>query len=79
MSPEQDFVSAKASTKPWSHLRGVEEISPEVPLSFGIRRVWNGSCESLFYSFIDNGLQAEFTTHLLLLTERLDMPAAIPF
>ena len=39
MSPEQDFVSAMASTKPWSHLRGVEEISPEVPLSFGIRKV----------------------------------------
>ncbi len=30
MSPKQDFVSAKASTKPWSHLRGVEEISLEV-------------------------------------------------
>ena len=57
MSPEQDFVSAMASTKPWSHLRGVEEISPEVPLSFGIRRVWNGSCESRFSSFIDNGFK----------------------
>ena len=46
MSPKQDFVSAKASTKPWSHLRGAEEISPEVPLSFGIRKVVDGSCGS---------------------------------
>ena len=43
MSPEQDFVSAKASTKPWSHLRGVEEISPEVPLPFGIRTLWTAA------------------------------------
>ena len=51
MSPEQDFVSAMASTKPWSHLRGVEEISPEVPLSFGIRNVVNGSCGILTLQF----------------------------
>ena len=45
-SKEMPFKTIREAAKAWSHLRGVKDISPEVPLSFGIRRVLDGSCGS---------------------------------
>ena len=52
MSPKAaDSLSNGFENLPGSHLRGVEDISPEVPLSFGIRNVVNGSCGILTLQF----------------------------
>ena len=46
MSPyAADSLSNGFENLPGSHLRGVEDISPEVPLSFGIRRVWTAAVD----------------------------------